>query len=148
MQIHEQDRWLRPGQVAERAGVAISTLHYYEERGLITSRRTAGNRREYRRDTLRVIAFVRAAQRVGVSLDRIKDAIDQLPGDAPPTKRDWARISRQWRDELTERIELLTKLRDEFSNCIGCGCLSLRACPYSNPDDILGTRGTGPQRLA
>lgn len=147
MQIHDEDVWLRPGQVAERAGVAVSTLHYYEERGLIRSRRTGGNRREYRRDVLRVIAFIRAAQRVGVSLERIKEAIDQLPAGEPPTKRDWARIARQWRDELTERIELLTALRDEFSNCIGCGCLSLRACPYSNPDDILGTRGTGAQRL-
>lgn len=139
--------WLKPGQVAQRAGVAVSALHYYESLGLISSRRTAGNRREYRRDTLRVIAFIRTAQRLGLSLERIKEAIDKLPEEGMPTKRDWARISRQWHDELTERIEELTALRDRFSNCIGCGCLSLVSCPYSNPDDILGRDGAGAQRF-
>lgn len=139
--------WLRPGQVAERAGVAVSALHYYESLGLIRSRRTSGNRREYRRDTLRVIAFIRAAQRVGVSLDRIKAALDQLPAEGVPTKRDWARLSRGWHDDLTRRIEELTALRDRFSDCIGCGCLSLTSCPYSNPNDVLGREGAGARRL-
>ncbi|MCK9870753.1 redox-sensitive transcriptional activator SoxR [Nocardiopsis dassonvillei] len=139
--------WLKPGQVAERAGVAVSALHYYESLGLVRSRRTAGNRREYRRDTLRAIAFIRTAQRLGVSLSRIREALEQLPEEGLPTKRDWARISRQWYDELTERIEELTALRDRFSNCIGCGCLSLTACPYSNPDDVLGREGTGARRF-
>ena len=139
--------WLKPGQVAHRAGVAVSALHYYESLGLISSRRTAGNRREYRRDTLRVIAFIRTAQRLGLSLERIKEAIDQLPDEGLPTKRDWARISRQWYDELTERIEELTALRDRFSNCIGCGCLSLVSCPYSNPEDVLGRDGSGARRF-
>lgn len=139
--------WLKPGQVAQRAGVAVSALHYYESLGLIRSRRTAGNRREYSRGTLRIIAFIRTAQRLGLSLDRIKEALDQLPERGVPTKRDWARISRQWHDELTERIEELTALRDRFSNCIGCGCLSLVSCPYSNPEDILGRDGSGAQRF-
>lgn len=139
--------WLKPGEVAARAGVAVSTLHHYESVGLIRSRRTGGNRREYRRDTLRVIAFVRAAQRVGVSLERIREAIDELPDDDLPSKRDWARIARRWHDDLTARIEHLTALRDRFSDCIGCGCLSLTSCPYSNPDDILGTVGPGARRL-
>ncbi|OLT24433.1 redox-sensitive transcriptional activator SoxR [Nocardiopsis sp. CNR-923] len=139
--------WLKPGQVAERAGVAVSALHYYESLGLIRSRRTTGNRREYRRDTLRVIAFIRTAQRLGVSLRRISEALDQLPREGLPTKRDWARISRQWYDELSERIEELTALRDRFSTCIGCGCLSLTACPYSNPDDVLGLEGAGARRF-
>lgn len=146
-QLDPKITWLKPGQVAQRAGVAVSALHYYESLGLISSRRTAGNRREYRRDTLRVIAFIRTAQRLGLSLDRIKEAIDQLPEEGLPTKRDWARISRQWHDELTERIEELTALRDRFSNCIGCGCLSLVSCPYSNPEDILGRDGNGAQRF-
>ncbi|NDK30296.1 redox-sensitive transcriptional activator SoxR [Nesterenkonia haasae] len=146
-QVPEGVVWLKPGQVAERAGVAVSTLHYYESLGLITSRRTSGNRREYRRDVLRVIAFIRASQRVGISLERIKDALDQLPDEDVPTKKDWARISRQWRDSLNDRIEHLTALRDRFSDCIGCGCLSLKACPYSNPDDVLGTTGQGPLRF-
>jgi MerR family redox-sensitive transcriptional activator SoxR len=146
-QIHENVVWLKPGQVAERAGVAVSTLHYYESLGLIQSRRTAGNRREYRRDTLRVLAFVRAAQRVGVSLEQVREALEQLPREGLPTKRDWARISRRWYDDLTERIEYLTGLRDRFSDCIGCGCLSLKSCPYSNPDDILGLDGQGARRF-
>ncbi|ROR73429.1 redox-sensitive transcriptional activator SoxR [Bogoriella caseilytica] len=146
-QVPKDVLWLKPGQIADRAGVAVSTLHYYESMGLIHSRRTAGNRREYRRDTLRVLAFIRASQRVGISLDRIKDALDGLPQHGLPTKKDWARISREWREDLTNRIEHLTALRDRFSNCIGCGCLSLQSCPYSNPDDILGAGGPGPQRL-
>jgi MerR family redox-sensitive transcriptional activator SoxR len=139
--------WLKPGQLAARAGVSVPTLHYYESRGLITSRRTAGNQREYRRDTLRLIAFIRTAQRVGVSLERIKETLAELPDQRIPTKRDWARISRRWHDDLTARIEELTALRDRFSDCIGCGCLSLRSCPYSNPDDVLGQAGTGARRF-
>src|SRR5699024_10203513 len=124
-QIHEEVVWLTPGQIAERAGLAVSTLHYYESRGLIHSRRTPGNRRQYRRDTLRVLAFIRASQRVGISLDRIGEALADLPREGMPTKSDWTRISSQWRDDLDERIEFLTALRDRFSSCIGCGCLSL-----------------------
>lgn len=139
--------WLKPGQVAERAGVAVSTLHYYESLGLISSRRTVGNRREYRRDTLRIIAFIRTAQRLGVSLQRIKEALDQLPEEGLASTRDWARISRRWYDDLTERIEELTALRDRFFHCIGCGCLSLTSCPYSNPDDVLGRDGSGARRF-
>lgn len=146
-QLKPDSVWLKPGQVADRGGIAVSALHYYESLGLIRSRRTSGNRREYSRDTLRLIAFIRAAQRVGVSLENIKKALDQLPTDHVPNKRDWARLSRQWHDDLTARIEELTALRDRFSDCIGCGCLSLRACPYSNPDDILGTQGPGARRL-
>lgn len=146
-QIGEDLVWLKPGQIADRAGVAVSALHYYEALGLIRSRRTAGDRREYRRDTLRVLAFIRASQRVGIRLDRIKEALDGLPDEGIPTKRDWARISREWHDDLTERIEHLTALRDRFSNCIGCGCLSLKSCPYSNPDDILGADGQGARRF-
>lgn len=146
-QVHEDVTWLKPGEIAERAGVSVSTLHYYESMDLIRSRRTAGNRREYRRDTLRVLAFIRASQRVGISLGRIKDALDQLPDQGLPTKKDWARISREWRDDLNDRIAYLTALRDNFSNCIGCGCLSLKSCPYSNPDDILGADGQGPRRF-
>ena len=147
VQVHDDVVWLKPGQIAERAGVAVSTLHYYEGLELIRSRRTAGNRREYRRDTLRILAFIRASQRVGISLERIKEALDSLPDERVPTTKDWARISRKWRDELTDRIAHLTALRDRFTSCIGCGCLSLKACPYSNPDDVLGTAGPGPQRF-
>lgn len=121
-------------------------MHDYESRGLIRSVRTSGDRRRYRRDTLRIIAFIRIAQRVGVSLDRVKEALDELPDDKIPAKREWARISRTWYDDLTGRINELTALRDKFSDCIGCGCLSLKACPYANPDDALGEHGAGAQR--
>src|SRR5690606_8098887 len=113
--------WLKPGQVARRAGVAVSTLHYYEQLGLIRSRRTTGNRREYRRDPLRLIAFIRASQTLGVPLARIKEALDDLPHEQPPTKRDWARLARLWRADLDRRIVQLTALRDNLANCIGCG---------------------------
>ncbi|MGP9538602.1 redox-sensitive transcriptional activator SoxR [Brachybacterium sp. AOP43-C2-M15] len=146
-QVHKEVLWLKPGQIVERAAVAVSTLHYYESLGLIRSRRTSGNRREYRRETLRILAFIRASQRVGISLERIKEALDSLPDEQVPTAKDWARISRQWHDELTDRIEHLIALRDRFSQCIGCGCLSLKSCPYSNPDDVLGASGTGPRRF-
>jgi MerR family redox-sensitive transcriptional activator SoxR len=145
--IDHNRHWLKPGELAARAGVAVSTLHYYEGLGLISSRRTAGNRREFRRDTLRLLAFIRTAQRVGVSLDRIRAALDQLPTDRVPTRSDWARLSRGWRRDLDRTIEELSALRDRFDDCIGCGCLSLQNCPLSNPDDLLGARGPGPQRL-
>lgn len=139
--------WLTPGQLSERSGVAVSTLHYYESRGLIDSRRTSGNQRRYRRDTLRRVAFVRIAQGVGVSLDEVKRALDSLPGSRVPTAEDWARLSRLWHDELTRRIAALTALRDDFTDCIGCGCLSLESCPLANPDDMLAAEGPGPRRL-
>ncbi|MFV0534330.1 MAG: redox-sensitive transcriptional activator SoxR [Cumulibacter sp.] len=139
--------WLKPGELAHRAGVAVSTLHYYEELGLITSRRTSGNRREYRRDTLRLVAFIRASQTCGISLARIRSALDELPHEQPPSKRDWARLARLWRADLDERIARLVGLRDNLANCIGCGCLSLTACPYTNPGDELAAEGAGARRL-
>jgi len=139
--------WLTPGQLADRSGVAVSALHYYESRGLITSRRTSGNQRRYRRDTLRKVAFIKVAQGVGVSLEEIKDAFDSLPDSRVPTTEDWARLSRAWHDRLTRRIEDLTALRDSFTDCIGCGCLSLASCPLANPGDVLGQQGPGPRRL-
>ncbi|WP_068160406.1 redox-sensitive transcriptional activator SoxR [Rhodococcus phenolicus] len=139
--------WLTPGQLSERSGVAVSALHYYESRGLISSRRTTGNQRRYRRDTLRRVAFIRVAQGVGVSLDEIRDALDSLPDSRVPTTEDWARLSQRWHDRLTERIEELTELRDSFSGCIGCGCLSLKSCPLANPGDVLAKQGPGPRRL-
>ena len=139
--------WLKPGQVARRAGVAVSTLHYYEEFGLISSRRTSGNRREYRRDTLRLVAFIRASQTLGIPLARIKAALDDLPHDRPPTKRDWAHLAADWRADLDQRIERVIALRDNLADCIGCGCLSLTSCPYTNPGDALGREGPGARRL-
>ncbi len=140
-------RELTVGQVAERAGVAVSALHFYEARGLIRSRRTTGNQRRYGRDVLRRIAFIRVAQRVGIPLATIGGALAALPEERTPTAADWARLSAGWRAELDERIARLTQLRDEFTDCVGCGCLSLQRCRLANPGDAYGARGPGPGRL-
>jgi MerR family redox-sensitive transcriptional activator SoxR len=135
------------GEVAHRAGVAPSALRYYENVGLIQSARTSGGQRRYARSTLRRLAFIRAAQNVGLSLDEIKAALATLPDARTPTVADWGRLSRTWRARLDAQIEGLTALRDGLSSCIGCGCLSLRTCVLNNPRDVAGDRGTGAQYL-
>ncbi|KRB72816.1 MerR family transcriptional regulator [Nocardioides sp. Root190] len=139
---------LTPGEVAHRAGVAVSALHFYEREGLITSIRTVGNQRRYHRDVLRRIAFVRVSQGVGVSLSAIRDALATLPEGRTPTKADWSRLSRSWRSDLDDRIARLEKLRDTLDDCIGCGCLSMRSCALANPGDVLRQHGPGAVRLA
>lgn len=138
---------LTPGEVARRAGVTVSTLHFYERSGLLTSVRTVGNQRRYHRDVLRRIAFIRVSQRVGVGLAEIRAALDTLPEGRTPTKQDWARLSRRWRASLEGRIRTLERLRDTLDDCIGCGCLSLKACSLSNPEDRLAAEGPGAVRL-
>jgi MerR family transcriptional regulator, redox-sensitive transcriptional activator SoxR len=141
-------RELTVGQLAARAGVAVSALHFYESRGLIRSRRTTGNQRRYTRDTLRRIAFIRVAQRVGIPLATIATALASLPEERTPTAADWATLSEGWRAELDLRIARLTQLRDDFTDCIGCGCLSLDRCHLANPADRYAATGSGPGRLA
>lgn len=138
---------LTVGQVADRSGVAISALHFYERKGLIRSTRTASNQRRYSRDTLRRVAFIRASQHVGISLTAIKEALDRLPSERTPTRDDWARLSAAWRTELDLRIAQLHALRDDLTECIGCGCLSLKVCHLTNPRDVLGRDGSGARRL-
>lgn len=139
--------WLSVGETARRSGVAVSTLHFYETQGLLSSERSGGNHRRYRRDALRRIAFVRAAQAIGIGLAEIARTLQQLPDQRTPTKTDWARLSSHWRASLDQRIADLEALRDELQSCIGCGCLSLRSCHLYNPKDALGQHGAGPQRL-
>jgi MerR family redox-sensitive transcriptional activator SoxR len=131
------------GQLAERSGVATSALRYYESRGLISSERTAGNQRRYRPATLRRVAFVRSAQRVGLTLEEVEEALSTLPEGRTPTKADWARLSRTWRPRIEDQIERLQRLRDKLDGCIGCGCLSLRTCALNNPDDEVAPEGPG-----
>jgi MerR family transcriptional regulator, redox-sensitive transcriptional activator SoxR len=138
---------LTVGQAADRSGVAVSALHFYEAEGLIHSTRTAGNQRRFPREVLRRVAFIRASQAVGIPLRRIKDALDRLPDGRTPTRRDWERLSESWRDDLDQRIVALQHLRDRLSGCIGCGCLSLGLCQLMNPDDLLGQQGPGPRTL-
>ncbi|MFE0500173.1 redox-sensitive transcriptional activator SoxR [Lysobacter soli] len=137
---------LSVGEVARRSGVAVSALHFYEAKGLIHSQRSEGNQRRYARDTLRRIAIIRAAQRVGMPLATIRDALASLPEARTPTRRDWTRLSSAWREELDTRIAELIRMRDTLDDCIGCGCLSLDRCRLANPGDWLGDQGAGPQR--
>ena len=135
------------GQLADRSGFATSAIRYYEELGLVTSERTTGNQRRYQPATLRRLGFIRAAQRVGLSLEEIGDALATLPQGRTPTKRDWHVLSRAWRRRLDEQIERIERLRDRLDGCIGCGCLSLRSCALYNPDDDLASQGSGAVRL-
>jgi MerR family redox-sensitive transcriptional activator SoxR len=143
VKIHE----LTVGQLSARSGAAVSALHFYEAKGLISSRRTTGNQRRYQRDTLRRVAFIRAAQRVGIPLATIRDALSELPEGRTPTREDWAHLSEAWRSELDQRITQLGRLRDHLTDCIGCGCLSLENCVLSNPDDVFGERLTGSRLM-
>jgi MerR family transcriptional regulator, redox-sensitive transcriptional activator SoxR len=138
---------LSVGDVAERSGVPVSTLHFYEAKGLIHSRRTGGNQRRYGRDVLRRVAIIKVAQRTGLSLAAIREALGTLPPDRVPGVADWRRLSESWRDELDERIARLERLRDRLEGCIGCGCLSLEHCPLRNPDDRLAQEGPGAAML-
>ncbi|HZZ49511.1 MAG TPA: redox-sensitive transcriptional activator SoxR [Pseudonocardia sp.] len=138
---------LTVGQLAERAGVAVSALHFYEREGLIQSRRTTGNQRRYRREALRRVALIKIAQRVGVPLAQVRKALDELPNSRIPNREDWARLSQSWHDELQQRITHLEQLRDQFTECIGCGCLSIDRCRMTNPYDELAVQGPGPRRL-
>jgi MerR family redox-sensitive transcriptional activator SoxR len=138
---------LTVGQLSARSGVAVSALHFYEAQGLISSRRTAGNQRRYTRAMLRRVAFIRASQRVGIPLSRIKGALDGLPSNRTPTRADWALLSARWRADLDERISQLQRLRDRLTGCIGCGCLSLGSCRLVNPGDALGKEGPGARNL-
>ncbi|MER7461080.1 redox-sensitive transcriptional activator SoxR [Micromonospora sp. NPDC126480] len=135
------------GQLSERSGVAPSALRYYERLGLIRAERTGGNQRRYARTELRRVAFIRISQQVGISLDEIRAALDSLPASRTPTPEDWSRLSRAWRDQLDQKITLLTRLRDDLDGCIGCGCLSLRRCTLYNPGDALAAEGAGPRRV-
>lgn len=138
---------LSVGEVARRSGVAVSTIHFYESKELISSSRNAGNQRRYRRDVLRRVAVIRIAQRVGIPLAQIRNALNTLPNGRTPTAEDWRKLSATWRADLDDRIRRLTQLRDRLDGCIGCGCLSINDCPLRNPWDVLSERGPGPQLL-
>ena len=131
------------GEAARRSGFAASALRYYEREGLISARRTDGGQRRYERNVLRRLAFIRAARHVGLTLDEIRSSLDELPRSRTPTRADWTRISKRWRERLNAEIHALQALRDGLDSCIGCGCLSLQRCRISNPNDIAAARGPG-----
>lgn len=138
---------LSVGEVAKRTGVSISALHFYERKRLIRSERTASNHRVYPRSVIRRVTVIQIAQRAGLSLAQIASALGHLPKDRVISAKDWGRVSTVWRNELSERIALLTNLRDNLTGCIGCGCLSVKDCPLANPDDALSALGSGPHLL-
>jgi MerR family redox-sensitive transcriptional activator SoxR len=131
------------GKVARRCGVRVSTLHFYEQKGLIRSWRNTGNQRRYKADVLRRVAVIKAAQKMGVSLAAIREAFATLPDQRTPTVKDWEKLSTHWRGELDARIAYLERLRDSLTGCIGCGCLSMKECPIYNEEDKLGSEGSG-----
>jgi len=144
---HSKRPGLTVGEVAKRSGVRVSTLHFYEAKGLICSDRNRGNHRRYPREVLRRVAVIKVAQRVGIPLASIRKVLQSLPGGRTPTVRDWKQLSSEWRRDLDARIEELTKLRDQLAGCIGCGCLSLKACSLRNPSDALSAEGAGARLL-
>jgi MerR family transcriptional regulator, redox-sensitive transcriptional activator SoxR len=140
-------RELTIGQLSARSGVSQSALRFYERKGLIAADRSNGNQRRYPPVALRRVALVQAGRAAGIPLERIRAALDTLPADRSPTKRDWERLSRRWRAELDERIATLEGIRGRLSGCIGCGCLSMRRCALLNPDDQAAARGPGAHYL-
>jgi MerR family transcriptional regulator, redox-sensitive transcriptional activator SoxR len=134
---------LTVSELARRSGFTASAIRFYDKEGLITASRTAGGQRRFERNTLRRLAFIRAARNIGLSLDEVSDALALLPGNRTPTRADWARLSKEWRTRLDEQIDALTALRDDLQQCIGCGCLSLQRCAISNPADAASAAGPG-----
>ncbi len=141
------EEMLTIGDVADRSGLTASAIRFYERQGLVQSERTSSGQRRFRRDVLRRIAFIRIAQRVGLSLGEIVSALATLPVDHAPSRQDWKRITASWQDRIEQRIALLEALRGGLSECIGCGCLSLRTCTLANPGDVVRTMGSGPRFL-
>jgi MerR family redox-sensitive transcriptional activator SoxR len=135
------------GQIAQRSGLTVATLHFYERQELISSTRTEGNQRRYHRDTLRRLAFIRASQRVGIPLAEIRDALDALPDQRTPREADWESLAKGWQEKLDSQIDQLVRLRDDLTNCIGCGCLSFERCWLVNPYDSLSAEGSGARRF-
>lgn len=135
------------GALAARTGLSISSIRFYEAKGLISPLRNNGGQRRFFRSDIRRLSFIVIAQQVGLSIKEIKSQLETLPKERTPTQRDWTKISIAMRDGLNERIDLLTRLRDNLDGCIGCGCLSLRKCKLYNPEDRASIKGSGPQRI-
>jgi MerR family redox-sensitive transcriptional activator SoxR len=145
--MRRKAKMLTIGETAKRAGVATSALRFYETRGLIQSVRGSGNQRQYHRTMLRRISIIKIAQSLGLSLGEIGRALDRLPEKRNPTRRDWEKLSTEWRIQLDQRIEGLIELREKLAGCIGCGCLSIDRCALYNPGDEVAKQGPGPRYL-
>lgn len=142
-----EPRFITIGQLAARTGVAVSALRFYEDKGLLAAQRTGGNQRRFLRADIRRVSFILIAQRLGLGLEEIEQQLTTLPQDRIPTINDWQALSRRMRSEIDERINLLTRTRNQLDQCIGCGCLSLQKCQLYNKDDRLGAQGPGPRAV-
>jgi MerR family redox-sensitive transcriptional activator SoxR len=142
-----EDRFITIGQLAARTGVAVSAIRFYEEKGLLQSLRTSGNQRRFLRSDIRRVSFILIAQKLGLALAEIEAQLAQLPQGRAPTVMDWQQISRRMRFEIDQRINLLTRTRNQLDQCIGCGCLSLQKCQLYNKDDRMGAKGAGPRAI-
>ena len=142
-----EDRVITIGQLAARTGVAVSAIRFYEEKGLLRSLRTSGNQRRFLRSDIRRVSFILIAQKLGLALAEIEGQLAQLPQGRAPTLSDWQHISRRMRFEIDQRINLLTRTRNQLDQCIGCGCLSLQKCQLYNKDDRMGAKGAGPRAI-
>jgi MerR family redox-sensitive transcriptional activator SoxR len=140
LDIHRE---LSVGQVATRSGVPVSTIHFYEAKGLLSASRNAGNQRRYPREVLRRVAIIKIAQQAGIPLAEIREALLSLPNGRTPNAGDWKNLSGAWKASLQKRIDKLTQLKNDLEGCIGCGCLSVEDCPLRNPGDVLGAQGKG-----
>ncbi|WP_018981367.1 redox-sensitive transcriptional activator SoxR [Salinimonas chungwhensis] len=138
---------LSVGKVAQRCGVNVSTLHFYEKKGLIFSSRNAGNQRRYASSTIRRVSLIKAAQQLGISLEEIRQVFDQLPKFAAPSQHQWQLMASNWQRQLEVRISQLQTLKTSLTGCIGCGCLSMQSCPLYNAKDKLAAEGPGPVLL-
>lgn len=138
---------LTVGELAQRSGVAVSALHFYEQKGLIPAFRTEGNQRRYPRGVLRRVALIKVAQQLGISLKEVAQAFGALPKHRAPSSQDWEKLSAMWQQDLNHRINAMVRLRDQLTDCIGCGCLSMSECPLRNPKDQLGDKGSGARLL-
>lgn len=146
-QIDYEKEYLSVGEIAKRSGLAISALHFYEEKGLIRAIRNAGNQRRYHRRELRIISYIKVAQKIGLSLEEIKEAFKDISNKESLTIKDWKKLGKRWNKVLTERITLIQRMQSQLNLCIGCGCLSLKDCPLRNPKDKLAKLGSGPRLL-
>ena len=140
-------QWIAIGEVAARTGAAVSAIRFYEEKGLVSARRSAGGKRLFLRSEIRRVSFILIAQRLGFSLEEIGAHLSGLPGGRTPTKADWEKISRAFRKEIDARIAALETMRARLTSCIGCGCLSLKTCGLYNPEDQAAAKGAGPRYL-
>lgn len=135
------------GQLAQRTGLSVSTIRFYEARGLVQATRGPGNQRRFARSDIRRLSFALIAQQLGLTLAEIEAELATLPQGQAPTRADWRAIGARLRGVLAAKIAMLQRTHDLLDGCIGCGCLSLDRCALYNPNDRAARAGPGPRFL-